>query len=50
MAKFLILRLLSVAAVVVMVTAITWLVIHLLRPEPFAGDPRGLLGQPETGH
>ena len=43
--KFIVLRLLSVAAVVVMVTAITWLVIHLLRPEPFAGDPRGLLHQ-----
>src|SRR4051812_48095303 len=45
LAKFLILRLLSVAVVVVMVTAITWLVIHVLRPEPFAGDPRSLLHQ-----
>jgi peptide/nickel transport system permease protein len=44
-AKFLVLRLLSVVAVVVMVTAITWLCIHLLRPEPFAGDPRSLLHQ-----
>jgi peptide/nickel transport system permease protein len=43
--KFLLLRLLSVVAVVVMVTAITWLSIHLLRPEPFAGDPRSLLHQ-----
>jgi peptide/nickel transport system permease protein len=42
LAKFLILRVLSVVAVVVMVTAITWLCIHLLRPEPFAGDPRSL--------
>jgi peptide/nickel transport system permease protein len=42
LAKFLLLRLLSVAAVVIMVTAITWVVIHLLRPEPFAGDPRSL--------
>jgi len=42
LAKFVILRLLSVAGVVVMVTAITWLCIHLLRPEPFAGDPRSL--------
>jgi len=45
LAKFLILRLLSVAAVVVLVTAITWLCIHLLRPEPWAGDPRSLLHQ-----
>ena len=45
LAKFILLRLLSVAAVVVMVTAITWLVIHLLRPEPFAGDPRSMLHQ-----
>jgi peptide/nickel transport system permease protein len=44
-AKFLIVRLLSVIGVVVMVTAITWLCIHLLRPEPFAGDPRSLLHQ-----
>jgi peptide/nickel transport system permease protein len=45
LSKFIVLRLLSVAAVVVMVTAITWLVIHLLRPEPFAGDPRSLFHQ-----
>jgi peptide/nickel transport system permease protein len=42
LAKFLVLRLLSVAGVVVMVTALTWLSIHVLRPEPFAGDPRSL--------
>jgi len=45
LAKFVLLRLLSVAAVVVMVTAITWLAIHVLRPEPFAGDERHLLVQ-----
>ena len=43
--KFVVVRLLSVAGVVVMVTAITWLVIHLLRPEPFAFDERHLLVQ-----
>ncbi len=45
LAKFVLLRLLSVAGVVVMVTAITWLTIHLLRPEPFAADERHLLVQ-----
>src|SRR4051794_1823726 len=42
LAKFIALRLLSVAGVVIMVTAITWLCIHLLRPEVFAGDPRSV--------
>ena len=45
LAKFALLRLLSVAGVVVMVTAITWLAIHLLRPESFAYDQRHLLVQ-----
>ncbi len=43
--KFVVFRLLSVAGVVVMVTAITRLVIHLLRPEPFAFGERHLLVQ-----
>jgi len=43
--KFVVVRLLSVAGVAVMVTAITWLVIHLLRPEPFAFDERATLVQ-----
>jgi peptide/nickel transport system permease protein len=45
MGKFVLLRLLSVAGVVVMVTAVTWLSIHLLRPEPFAFDERSMLVQ-----
>jgi peptide/nickel transport system permease protein len=45
MGKFVLLRLLSVAGVVVMVTAVTWLCIHLLRPEPFAFDERSMLVQ-----
>ena len=43
--RFVLTRLLSVAAVVVMVTAVTWLCIHLLRPEPFAFDDRSLIVQ-----
>jgi peptide/nickel transport system permease protein len=43
--KFVLTRLLSVAAVVVMVTAVTWLCIHLLRPEQFAFDDRSLIVQ-----
>ena len=43
--KFVVLRLISVAGVVVMVTAVTWLCIHLLRPEPFAADERHMLVQ-----
>jgi peptide/nickel transport system permease protein len=45
MGKFVLLRLLSVVGVVVMVTAVTWLCIHLLRPEPFAFDERSMLVQ-----
>ena len=37
---FVLTRLLSVIAVVVAVTVITWLTIHLLRPESFAYDTR----------
>jgi peptide/nickel transport system permease protein len=43
--KYVVGRLLSLAGVVVMVTAVTWLCIHLLRPEPFAFDERSLLAQ-----
>src|SRR4051794_26280319 len=43
--KFVVTRMLSVAGVVVMVTAVTWLCIHLLRPEPFAFDERSLVVQ-----
>src|SRR4051794_37001826 len=45
MGKFVVGRVLSLASVVVMVTVVTWLCIHLLRPEPFAFDDRGLLHQ-----
>src|SRR3954453_19620362 len=45
MVKFVAQRVLSLIAVVVMVTVVTWLCIHLLRPEPFAFDERGLLTQ-----
>ena len=43
MLRFVALRLLSVAAVVVMVTAVTWLCFRLLRPEFFTFDDRPLL-------
>src|SRR3954470_16517414 len=43
--EFVLGRLLWVAGVVVMVTAFTWLCIHLLRPEPFAFDERSLIVQ-----
>jgi peptide/nickel transport system permease protein len=43
--KFVVARLLSVAGVVLMVTTVTWLCIHLLRPEPFAFDDRSLIVQ-----
>jgi peptide/nickel transport system permease protein len=43
--KYVLSRLLSLAGVIVMVTVVTWLCIHLLRPEPFAFDERGLLTQ-----
>jgi peptide/nickel transport system permease protein len=42
---FVLTRLLSVAAVVVAVTIITFLMLHLLRPEAFAFDQRPLLTQ-----
>jgi peptide/nickel transport system permease protein len=42
---FLVRRLLSVVAVVFMVTAVTWLCFRLLRPEFFAGDGRHVLVQ-----
>jgi peptide/nickel transport system permease protein len=45
MVKFVAQRLLSLIAVVVMVTVVTWLCIHLLRPEPFAFDERNLVVQ-----
>ena len=35
-------RILSVLAVVVAVAVITFLTLHILRPEPWAGDPRSL--------
>ena len=44
MGKFVVGKLLTVIAVVVMVTAVTWLVFRLLRPEFFAGDDRGVVG------
>jgi peptide/nickel transport system permease protein len=43
--KFVVARLLSLAGVIVMVTVVTWLCIHLLRPELFAFDERALLTQ-----
>jgi peptide/nickel transport system permease protein len=43
--KYVLTRLLSLAGVIVMVTVVTWLCIHLLRPEPFAFDERSLLTQ-----
>jgi len=45
MVKFLAQRVLSLIAVIVMVTVVTWLCIHLLRPEPFAFDERHMLVQ-----
>ena len=45
MGKFVIGKVLTVVAVVVMVTAVTWLVFRLLRPEFFAGDDRNLFVQ-----
>jgi len=45
MVKFLAQRVLSLIGVIVMVTIVTWLCIHLLRPEPFAFDDRHLLVQ-----
>jgi len=45
MVKFVAQRALSLIAVVVMVTVVTWLCIHLLRPESFAFDERNLVVQ-----
>jgi peptide/nickel transport system permease protein len=45
MVKFVAQRVLSLIGVIVMVTVVTWLCIHLLRPEPFAFDDRHLLVQ-----
>ncbi len=45
MVKFLARRLISLAAVVVMVTVVTWISIHGLRPEAFAYDQRPTLEQ-----
>ena len=40
--RFIVTRLLSVIAVVLTVTALTWLVIRLSRPEAYQGDPRSV--------
>lgn len=45
MATFIVRRAASLIAVVVLVTAATWVVIHVLRPEKFPDDPRPLLVQ-----
>jgi peptide/nickel transport system permease protein len=45
MVKFLARRLIALAAVVVMVTVVTWITIHGLRPEAFAFDQRPTLEQ-----
>ena len=45
MVKFLVRRLIALAAVVVMVTVVTWISIHGLRPEAFAFDQRPTLEQ-----
>src|SRR5215204_1169824 len=45
MVKFVGQRVLSLIGVIVMVTVVTWLCIHLLRPEPFAFDDRHVLVQ-----
>src|SRR4051812_10121916 len=45
MVKFLIRKLIAVAAVVVMVTVVTWISIHVLRPEAFTYDERPTLEQ-----
>ena len=45
MVKFLVRRLVALAAVVVMVTLVTWICIHGLRPEAFAFDQRSTLEQ-----
>ena len=45
MVKFFARRLFALAAVVVMVTVVTWICIHALRPEAFAYDQRSTLAQ-----
>src|SRR5690349_10860953 len=45
MVKFLARRLVALVAVVVMVTVVTWISIHGLRPEAFAFDQRPTLEQ-----
>jgi peptide/nickel transport system permease protein len=45
MAKYVLQRVVSVFGVVVMVSALTWVTIHALRPEVFAGDARPTLEQ-----
>ena len=45
MVKFFARRLFALAAVVVMVTVVTWICIHGLRPEAFAYDQRSTLAQ-----
>src|SRR5215208_8026325 len=45
MVKFLARRVVGLAAVVVMVTVVTWICIHGLRPEAFAYDQRPTLEQ-----
>ena len=45
MVKFFARRLIALIAVVVMVTVVTWICIHGLRPEAFAYDQRSTLGQ-----
>ncbi len=45
MVKFLVRRLVALAAVVVMVTVVTWISLHGLRPEAFAYDQRPTLEQ-----
>ena len=45
MVKFFARRLIALVAVVVMVTVVTWICIHGLRPEAFAYDQRSTLGQ-----
>lgn len=45
MVKFVAQRVVALVAVIVMVTVVTWLCIHLLRPESFAFDERSTLVQ-----
>jgi|SRR3954453_8183569 peptide/nickel transport system permease protein len=45
MVKFLLRRLIGLVAVVVMVTVVTWISIHVLRPEAFSYDQRPTLEQ-----